>query len=127
VPQQKFAGAGLLLASLKIIVQVRQKKLVLGMSHHQLTMILGGISYLRKFWYQIETLVSVSFRDNWDIPNFVPAHYFFIETHWAKWFFYKTLVCFRGVTKPSFSDGFSTCFSFEFLFTKIDPNVKMTH
>ncbi len=67
------------------------------------------------------------FQDNWDILNFVPAHYFFFETHWAKGFFYETLVCFRGVAKPSFFDGFANCFSIEFLFTKIDSNKIMTH
>jgi hypothetical protein len=53
------------------------------------------------------------------IFNFVPAHYFFFDTHWAKQFFYETLVCFGGVPKPSYSDGFATCFSIEFLFPKI--------
>jgi hypothetical protein len=32
------------------------------------------------------------------------------------------MVCFQGVTKPSFSDGFVTCFSIEFLFTKINSD-----
>ncbi len=89
-------------------------------------MIWGGISYI-DLDTKLRHKSQFCFQDNLDILNFVPAHYFFFETHWAKRFFYETLVCFRGVAKPSFSDGFATCFSIELLFTKIDSNIKMTH
>ena len=82
-------------------------------------MIWGSISYI-DFDTKLRHKFQFCFRDNWDILNFVPAHYFFFETHWANWLFYETLVCFRGVPKPSYSDGFATCFSIEFLFPKID-------
>jgi hypothetical protein len=86
-------------------------------------MIWGGISYI-DFDTKLRHKSQFCFRDKWDILNFVPANYFFIKTHWAEGFFYKTLVCFQGVTKPSFSYGFTTCFLIEFLFTKINSNRK---
>jgi hypothetical protein len=88
---------------------------------------LGGISYV-DFDTKLKHKSQFCFRDNWDILKFVPTHYFFFETHLAKQFFYhETLVCFRGVAKPSFSDGFITCFSIELVFTKIDWFKNMTH
>ncbi len=75
------------------IVRARPKKCVLTMSHHHLMMIWGGISYV-DFDTELRHKSHFCFQDNWDILNFVPAHYFFFETHWAKQFFYKTLVGF---------------------------------
>ncbi len=51
------------------------------MSHHHQTMIWGGISYV-DFDTKLRHKSQFCFQDNWDILNFVPAHYFFFET-WA--------------------------------------------
>ena len=81
------------------------------MVHHQ-TYVAFEIEFTsRQFFF---------FRDNWDLCVFVPAHYFFIKTHWAKQFFYMTLLCVWEIAKPSLFDGLANCFSFEFLLAKID-------
>ncbi len=87
----------------------------------------GGVFPTYTFIINWDITTQFCFRDNWEILNFVPANYFFIETHWAEQFFSETLVCFQGVAKPSFSDGFATCFSIEFLFPKIDSDIRITH
>jgi hypothetical protein len=64
-------------------------------------MIWGGVSDV-DFDTKLRQKSQFCFRDDWDILDFVPAHYFFIKTHLAKQFFYKTLVFFEGLQNHHF-------------------------